>query len=148
MHILLCDSHEIMWRHQRSQFFIIASHRKAAEACMVSLRSVYHAASHYVHVDIEATLRSRDLISTVHLDLMISSYVYFDAYQWEDLDGVVISALSCLVQKLLAKKYLFSSAAIFYFFTPVTSFFTWFENDLCKNCRSRPLISNTVYHLS
>ena len=34
------------------------------------------------------------------------------------------------------------------FFTYVTSFFTWPKNDMIKNCRSRPLVSNVVYRLS
>ena len=36
----------------------------------------------YIHVDLEVTLRSRDLRSTVDLDLMRSSYTYFDVYDY------------------------------------------------------------------
>ena len=35
----------------------------------------------YIHVDLEVTSRSRDLTSTVGLELMRSSYTYLDVYQ-------------------------------------------------------------------
>ena len=50
------------------------------------------------------TLRSRDLRSTIDLELMRSSYKYVDAYRREDFNGIVIFALTWIVQKLLAKK--------------------------------------------
>ena len=87
----------------------------------------YQNASNGIHVNLELTLRSRDLRSTVDLDLMRSSYVYvstyFDARQREDLDGAVIFSLAQLVQKLLTKTPVSSSAAILTFI-PVTSFLT------------------------
>ena len=48
----------------------------------------------YIHIDLEVTLRLRDLRSTIDLDLMRSSYTYFDAYRREDLDGAVMFALT------------------------------------------------------
>ena len=48
---------------------------------MVSLCSALQDASNDMHVDIEVTLKSHDLRATVVLDLMRSSYTYFDAYQ-------------------------------------------------------------------
>ena len=53
-----------------------------------------------------------------------SRYTYYDAYQQEDLDGAFSFALAWLVQKLLAKTLLFSSAAILIFLNPVSSFLT------------------------
>ena len=50
-----------------------------------------------MHVDLEVTLRSRDLRSNVGLDLMRSSNTYFNAYQRDNLDGSVIFALAILV---------------------------------------------------
>ena len=47
---------------------------------MVSLCSALQDASNDMHVDIEVTLKSRDPRATVVLDLMRSSYTYFDAY--------------------------------------------------------------------
>ena len=74
---------------------------------MVSFCSVHQDASHKIHVDLEVTLRSCDLRSTVDLDL-ISNYSYFDAYRCEDLDGTAIFALTRLIKKLLAKSSLVS----------------------------------------
>ena len=54
--------------------------KRATASHMVSLRSVYQYASSDTHVDLEVTLRSRDLRSTVELYLMRSSYASFDAY--------------------------------------------------------------------
>ena len=91
---------------------------------MVSLCSAHQAASNDIHFDLEVTLRSRDLRSPLDLDLMRSYYIYFVAYQREDLDGDLSFALAHLVQKLLAKTPLLSGAAILTFLTPVTSFLT------------------------
>ena len=51
----------------------------------------------------------------LNLDLMRWWYTYSDAYQRGDPDGAVSFALAQLVQKLLAKTTLFSSAAILTF---------------------------------
>ena len=56
---------------------------------MASLFSVHQDASNALHVDLEVTLRSHDLRTTVDVDLIRSSYTYFDAYQRDDLDGTV-----------------------------------------------------------
>ena len=48
---------------------------------MVSLCSAHQDALNYVHVDLEVTLRSRELRSTFDLDLMRYSYTYFDVYR-------------------------------------------------------------------
>ena len=53
-------------------------------------------------VDLEVTVRSRDLRSTIDLDLDLRSYTFFDAYRREDLDGIVIFALARLV--VISKK--------------------------------------------
>ena len=80
---------------------------------------------------------------------MGSWYTSSDAYQRRDPDGAVSYALAHLVQKLFCKKTpLFSGAAILTFLTPVTSFLTWPKNDLSKNCRACPPVSNAVYRLS
>ena len=55
---------------------------------------------------------------------------------------------STLVQKLLAKLLPCPQVPLFNFLTPMTSFLTRPKNDFCKNCRSRPLVSNAVYRLS
>ena len=70
-----------------------------------------------MHLDLKVTLGSRELRSSLDLDLMRSRYTHFDAYQREDLDGAVSFALAWLVQKLLAKASLFSSAAILTFYS-------------------------------
>ena len=112
---------EVIWRHQRSpkRFLIIASHRKEVQKRAWSHR-VQIIKTHLmigIHVDFEVALSSHNLKSTVDLDLMKSSYTYFYAYQWEDLDGAVIFAAARLVQKLLEEKTpLGSSAAILTFF--------------------------------
>ena len=71
-------------------------------------------------------LRSRDLRSTIDLDLIKSSYTYFDAYPWEDLKGT--DCLFCsgsVSSKVAGKKTPWSSSAtILTCFTPVTSFLT------------------------
>ena len=67
---------------------------------MVSLCSAHQYASNDIHVDLEVTLRARNLRSTVDLDLMRASYTQVDAYQWEDLyDTVCVFALARLVHK-------------------------------------------------
>ena len=55
--------------------------KRATETRMVSLCLAHQDASNDMHVDLQVTLRSRDLRSTVDLDLMWSSYTDFDAYQ-------------------------------------------------------------------
>jgi len=85
---------------------------------MVSLCSAHQAASNDIYVDLEVTLRSRDLWSPLDLDLMRSWYTYFDAYQREDLDGALSFALAHLVQKLLVKNSLALSRRHFDFFDP------------------------------
>ena len=122
--------------------------KRATAPCMVSLCSAHQDASNDIHFDLEVTLRSRDLRSPLDLDLIISFYTYFDAYQREDLDGALNFALTQLVQSYWQKTPLFSSAAILTFLTPVTSFFTWPKSDLSNNCRARPSVSNAVYRLS
>ena len=82
---------------------------------MVSLCSAHQDASNETRIDLEVTLRSRDLRSTIDLDLIRSSYTHFDVYRREDLNGTVIFAPARLVQKLLSKYPLSSSAAIFTF---------------------------------
>ena len=67
-------------------------------AQMVLLRSVHQGATNDMHFDLEVTLRSRDLMSTVDLDPRRSPYTYFDAYQRKDLDGIVSVALAWLAQ--------------------------------------------------
>ena len=91
---------------------------------MVSLCSPHQDASNDMHIDLEVTLRSRGLRSTFELDLVRSSYTFFDAYRGEKLDGTAIFVLAWLVQKLLAKNSLVLSASILTFLTPVTSFLT------------------------
>ena len=59
---------------------------------MVSLCSAHKDASDDMHLDLEVMLRSRDLRSTVDLDLIRLSYTYCDAYQRKDLDATVIFA--------------------------------------------------------
>ena len=77
---------------------------------------------------------------------MRSSYTYFDAYQWHDLDDTVICALARLVQKIFAK---ISRHPCRYFdFSCDIIFFTWLENDQDKKCRCRSRKSNAVYRLS
>ena len=117
---------------------------------MVLLCSAHQDASNDIHFDLEVTLRPRDLRSPLDFDLMWSWYTYFDAYQREDLDGIVSFALAQLVQKLSTKNSLVLKCRHFDFFTPgpVTSFLTWSKNDLSKNCRDRPSVSNAVYRLS
>ena len=85
---------------------------------MVSLCSAHQDASNDIHVDLEVTLRSRDLRSPLDLDLMTSRYTYFDAYQRGDLDGALSFALAQLVQKLLAKNSLVLKYRHFDFFDP------------------------------
>ena len=55
--------------------------------------------SNDMYGELEFTLRSRGLKSTVNLDLMRSlyTYEYFDAYQRMDLDRAVICALAWFV---------------------------------------------------
>ena len=84
----------------------------------------------------------------VSFDPRRSSYTHSYAYQREDLDGAVNFALAWSVQTLLAKKLLCSQVPPFWLFDHVTSFLTWSKNDLSKNCRSRPTVSNAVYRLS
>ena len=55
---------------------------------------------------------------------------------------------SLVSYKLLAKNSHVLKCRHFDFVTPVTSFFTWHENDLSKNCKARPSVSNAVYRLS
>ena len=69
---------------------------KITAPCMVSLCSAYQDASNDIHFDIQVTLRSRDLRSSLDLDLMRSSYTYVDMYQREDLDGAIIFYLAQL----------------------------------------------------
>ena len=60
-----------------------------------------------MHLELEVTLSSSELSPLYFgslLGLKRSSYAYFEAYQRQDLDGVVIFALTRLVQKLLANK--------------------------------------------
>ena len=90
---------------------------------MVSLCSAHKDKSNGIHFGIEITLSSRDLRSPFDLDLMRSSYTYFDAYQRQDLDGAVF-VLAWLVEKLLAKNTLVLMCRDFDFLThDVTSFF-------------------------
>ena len=70
---------------------------------MVSLCSAHQDASNDIHLDLEVTLRSRDLRSPLDLDLLRSRYTCFDAYEQEDFDGALSFALTQLGQKLLAK---------------------------------------------
>ena len=83
---------------------------------MVSLCSAHQAASNDIHFDFEVTLRSRDLRSSLDLNLMRSYYTYLDAYQQEDLDGALSFSLAHLVQKLLAKNSLALRSRHFDFF--------------------------------
>ena len=115
---------------------------------MVSLCSAHQDASNDIHFDLEVTLRSRDLMSLLDLDLMRQWYTYFDVYQRGDLDGALTFALPHLVQKLLANNFFVLKCRHFNFLTSVTSFFTWSKNDLSKNCRAPPSAFNAVYRLS
>ena len=85
---------------------------------MVSLCSAHQYESNDTHFDLQVTLRSRDLRSTGDLDLMRSPHAYTDAYQREDLDGIVAFALAWLVQKILTNSYLFLKCRYFGFFYP------------------------------
>ena len=68
-------------RSPKSFFTDSFAQKRAKAAHMISLCSANQGAPNDTHVDLEVTLRSRDLRSTVDLDLMKSSYAYFDAYQ-------------------------------------------------------------------
>ena len=71
---------------------------------MVSLRSTHQDTSKDIHVDLQVTLRSRDLRSSVDLDLIRSSCTSSNAYQGDALDGTVIFALARDV-KVIGKKF-------------------------------------------
>ena len=152
MKIWLWDSHEFIWRHQKPPkcFFPIASHLNelGTAPCMVSLCWGHQDASYDIHLDLEVMLRSHDVRSSDDLDRMRSLYTYSDVYQWEELDGAVSVALARLVQKLLSKKLPCSQVPPFWLVFPLTSFLTWPENEINKNCISRPRVSNAVYRLS
>ena len=69
-------------------------------------RIVFSSSRHikcYIHVDLEVMLKPRDLKSTVDLGLMRSLHTYFDAYQLEDLDDIVIFCLR-MVSSIVKKK--------------------------------------------
>ena len=87
---------------------------------MVSLCSAHQGASNDIHFDLKGALRSRDLRSSLDLDLDLirSSYTYFDVYQRGDLDGANIFTLARLVQKSLAKNSLVLKCRYFYFLDP------------------------------
>ena len=123
MQIWLCDSREVMWRHQRSpkMFLPIASHRKELQHrewphCVQLIKT------HRMICIL--TLRSRNLRSPLDLDLMRSWYTYFDAYQRKDLDCAVSFAQTQFKSYWKKTCSQISSAAILTFLTPVTSFFT------------------------
>ena len=59
-----------------------------------------------MNIDLEVTLRSRDLRTTLDLDHMRSSYANFDAYKCEDLHSFVTFVLARLVEKKLVKNFL------------------------------------------
>ena len=60
-------------------FLQIASDRRVTTTRKVSLCSAHEDIPNDIHVDLEVTLRSRDLRSAFDLDLIRSSYTYFDA---------------------------------------------------------------------
>ena len=102
----------------------------------------------YASNDLEVSLRSRYLRSTVDLDLIRSSYTYFDAYQRTDLDGTATFPLAWSIQKLLAKHLSCPPVPLFWLSYPCDVFFIWPQNDLCKSCRSCSLAFNAVYRLT
>ena len=71
---------------------------------MLSLCSAHQDASNDINIDLEVTLRSRDLRTPLDLNHMRSSYANFDAYKCEDLHSCVTFVLARLVQKKLTKK--------------------------------------------
>ena len=91
-------SYDIIKGHQKF-FFLIASHRKEAQPRTWS-HCVQLIETHRMTnmLTLRSTLSSRDLMSMVGLDLMRSSYTYFDAYQRDNLDGAIIFALARLVE--------------------------------------------------
>ena len=84
----------------------------------------------YRYTPVGRGLRSRDLRSTVDLDLM-RSYAYLNAYQWERLDGPVIFffffVLARMVEKFLGKNFAVLKCRYFDFFYPgdIICYLTW-----------------------
>ena len=66
-----------------------------------------------------------------------------EVYQWEDLD-----CSSTVSSKVIGKNSLVPLCPYLHFVYPCYAIFTWPKNDLCKNCRYRPLVTNAVDHLS
>ena len=109
-----CD---VIKGHQNVFFLPLASHRKewqyrAWSQCVQLIKP--HRMVYILTLIVK--MYTIELKSPFDLDLMRSSYSYFDTYQREDLDGAIIFALARLVQKLLGKKPLSSSAAIWLFY--------------------------------
>ena len=124
-HVTAVRPCDIITGHEKV-FLPIASHRKELQrrawshyAQLIKMhRMIYN-----IHVDLEVTLRFRDLRSTFDLDLMRSTDAYSDSFQREDLDGARwcdgVFALARLVQKLWAKKVPLSSSATIFTFLPL-----------------------------
>ena len=136
--------------HQNVFFFNSSAQKRATAPCIITLWSAHQDTSTDIRFDLGVTVRSRDLKSTCDLDLMNSSYAcIFWCVLTRGFPWCSYFCSSVVSSKVIGKKTPLSSrTAILTFLTPVTPFLTWPNNDLCKNCRSRPPVYNVVYRLS